>query len=80
MLPDRPDPLAPDRALVELEQALRRVTFVPPSSTWQRVRQAVPHAPAPHRVIGIAGAILLCLLILATLVYLFNLVLGDLLT
>jgi hypothetical protein len=36
--------------------------------------------PRSHRAIGVAEAILLCLLILATPVYLFNLVLGDLLT
>lgn len=81
MVPGRPELRAPEPSVAKLEQALRRVVFVSPPSTWRRVRLAqVAEAARPARAVATGGVILLCLIIMAASVYLFNRVLLDLLT
>lgn len=75
------DPGTPDPLQADVDRALKAVAFVPPASTWQRVRHGLkPNPLKPGRAMVVIGVILLALLIMGTLVSAFNLALAGLLT
>jgi len=76
-----PPDQVPDPLLAEMDRALKGLAFVPPASTWQRVRMGLAPAPAqPGRAIMVIGVILLSLLIMGALALALDLALAGLLT